>query len=222
MLREAIIASLAMTIGIMLVLVLRSPGEVAQQSLAQPLAPASKAKLERSTTVKLASDIAPVQLQQLLESRRSIMPKDYTGNLLPESTIRGILEAAPWAPSHGKTEPWRFVVFGGSAKQQLLDMTLNWYKSQPASFWASAFVNEKTGEPYYPDAQSFADYYATAADSKWGPASHLIAICARRQRAELGKKQHPVWEENAAVACAVQNMHLHATAAKVGAYWSSW
>jgi len=32
----------------------------------------------------------------------------------------------------------------------------------------------------------------------------------------------PEWEEQAAVACAVHNMHLMATSMHVAAYWSSW
>ena len=49
--------------------------------------------------------------------------------------------------------------------------------------------------------------------------SHLIAICMRRQANP--EKIMPEWEEQAAVACAVQNMHLMATALGVAAYWSS-
>ena len=49
--------------------------------------------------------------------------------------------------------------------------------------------------------------------------SHLIAICMRRRANP--EKIMPEWEEQAAVACAVQNMHLMATALGVAAYWSS-
>ena len=53
-------------------------------------------------------------------------------------------------------------------------------------------------------------------------ASHLVAVCMSRHQPTPGKKQIPEWEEMAAVACAVQNMHLMATARGVAAYWSSW
>lgn len=33
---------------------------------------------------------------------------------VPRDVVDGILEAANWAPTHGKTEPWRFVVAGKS------------------------------------------------------------------------------------------------------------
>lgn len=48
----------------------------------------------------------------------------------------------------------------------------------------------------------------------------MIAICMARQ-AKPGKLM-PLWEELAACACAVQNMHLMATSLGVAAYWSSW
>lgn len=48
----------------------------------------------------------------------------------------------------------------------------------------------------------------------------MIAICMSRQ--PKPKKVMPLWEELAAVACAVQNMHLMATSLGVAAYWSSW
>ena len=35
-----------------------------------------------------------------------------------------MLEAANWAPTHGKTEPWRFVVLGRQAQEEMIDLTL--------------------------------------------------------------------------------------------------
>ena len=34
-----------------------------------------------------------------------------------------MLEAANWAPTHGKTEPWRFVVLGKAASQEMLELS---------------------------------------------------------------------------------------------------
>jgi hypothetical protein len=55
---------------------------------------------------------------------------------------------------------------------------------------------------------------------RWQPVSHMIAICMARQ--PNPDKLMPLWEELAAVACAVQNMHLMSTSLGVAAYWSSW
>ena len=214
--RELAVAIVAMTVGILLALILR-PSQSAYPSASEASAEKSKGKSVRS-----ASDVGAKQLQQLLESRRSIQPKNFTGGSVAQSAVRAILEAAPWAPNHGKTEPWRFTVFAGEAKAKLLDLTRSWYAARPDSFWETAFVLASTGKPEFPDFKAFAEYYDGSAVSKWSRASHLITICVRRQRNVEGKKQFPEWEENAAVACAVQNMHLMATSLGVGAYWSSW
>jgi nitroreductase len=42
---------------------------------------------------------------------RSIFPKDFSQTKkVPLSVIQDILSSANWAPTHGKTEPWRFCV----------------------------------------------------------------------------------------------------------------
>lgn len=50
----------------------------------------------------------------------------------------------------------------------------------------------------------------------------LLFVFVRRLAQAHPHKLMPLWEELAAVACAVQNMHLMATALSVAAYWSSW
>ena len=50
-------------------------------------------------------------------------------------------------------------------------------------------------------------------------ASHIILICMKRCAEE--KNVYPEWEEVAAVACAVQNIYLQATAKNLGGFWSS-
>ena len=41
---------------------------------------------------------------QLMKQRRSIFPKDFNGASVPRAVIERALEAANWAPTHGKTE----------------------------------------------------------------------------------------------------------------------
>lgn len=173
--------------------------------------------LKRASSVhRIPLEVSPDQIQKLIESRRSIFPKDYTGDPVDDEAVDRMLEAAMWAPNHGKTEPWRFVVFAHEEKSRLLDATLKWYQERDPAFWAAAW------DGYYPDTDAFTDYFEKAREDKWEKASHLVAICMRRQRPEDGSKQIPNWEEKAAVSCAVQNMHLMATSLRVAAYWSSW
>jgi len=108
------------------------------------------------------------------------------------------------------------VVFGHEKKEMLLQATLSWYREQPEQFWSTAWKGE------FPDATAFSEYFQKAVRDKWSKASHFVAICLSRQREEPGKKVIPEWEEQAAVACAVHNMHLMATSMHIAAYWSSW
>lgn len=46
-----------------------------------------------------------------------------TGDAVSSEQIEALLEAANWAPTHGRTEPWRFVVLGKEGIQQMQDVT---------------------------------------------------------------------------------------------------
>src|SRR5882672_5386437 len=60
-------------------------------------------------------------VNQLIRTRRSVFPKDYTGEKVGEEIVRQMLENANWAPSHKLTEPWRFVVFSGEGLRKLAE-----------------------------------------------------------------------------------------------------
>ena len=60
----------------------------------------------------------------LLRARRSIYARDFSGAPLERRQLETMLEAARWAPTHKLTEPWRFVVLGGAAKQEFEALTL--------------------------------------------------------------------------------------------------
>lgn len=143
---------------------------------------------------------------QLCKERRSVFPKHYNGEDVPRDVMERCLEAANWAPSHGKTEAWRFVVLGRTAINTVMDIKESYLDRDPilsaekvakakAKFAKkSVFVREKT--------------------------SCIVAICMKRVANEKGDVM-PVWEEMASIACAVQNMHLVLAAHGYGGYWSS-
>lgn len=137
-------------------------------------------------------------LQQLIQTRRSIKPEQYTDVPVADTIISTMLESAQWAPTHARTEPWRFVVLSGAGLQRF------------TAFQAEVYKRTTPEEQFNP-----LKYEKLAA----GPlkASHLILIGMKRQETE----KLPVMEEIAAVACAVQNMLLTAHAEGVGAYWST-
>jgi nitroreductase len=57
-----------------------------------------------------------VTVQEAITSRRSV-PK-LRPDPVPRDVIEQMLEAAVWAPNHRLTEPWRFYVLQGDAKQR--------------------------------------------------------------------------------------------------------
>ncbi|SDL24040.1 nitroreductase family protein [Siphonobacter aquaeclarae] len=136
-------------------------------------------------------------LNRIIRTRRSIFPPDYTGEEIPVSVVETILANANYAPTHRLTEPWRFTVFRGEGKTRLADFLGDTYQAQTL-----------------PELFSEAKWKGTR--EKVTRSSCVIAICM-----ELHPEKVPEWEELAAVACAVQNMWLTATALNVGAYWST-
>lgn len=138
----------------------------------------------------------PDQFDNLIRARRSIQPIQFEpGRVIPDSLIERMLENANWAPTHKRTEPWRFVVFKGEGLRRLAEFQANLYREQ-----AGEFVDEKKFQKLASNPLR---------------ASHVIAI---------GMKRHhvlPEIEEIEAVACAVQNLHLTAVANGVGGYWGS-
>ncbi len=46
-----------------------------------------------------------------IKNRKSTFPNQLGDGNIERSKILQLLEAARWAPTHKKTEPWRFIVF---------------------------------------------------------------------------------------------------------------
>ena len=57
-----------------------------------------------------------------IRNRRNIKPAQMNGQKIEDALVQQLLELADWAPTHGRTEPWRFVVYGpDKVKQFALD-----------------------------------------------------------------------------------------------------
>lgn len=134
----------------------------------------------------------------LIRRRRTIKPADMSDKPVENRHLAAILENANWAPTHGMTEPWRFFVFTGEARRRLADFLQATYKklTPTAQFRADKF--EKLGQV---------------------PLLAPVGIAIGMKRQESGII--PAIEEVEAVACAVQNMHLTASAIGMAAFWSS-
>lgn len=141
----------------------------------------------------------PQEVSRLIRHRRSLYPIQYTGEVIDRHIIDELLENANWAPTHKLSEPWRFSVFTGDGLKKLAEFMSELYHKV-------ATANGTFEEKKYLGLQS-----------KPLMASHVISIGMKRDE----KERLPEIEEVEAVACAVQNMHLTATAYGLGSYWGS-
>lgn len=135
------------------------------------------------------------QINHLIQNRRSIFPKDYGRGEVTKEQITALLENARWAPTHAMTQPWRFVVFHGEGCTDF-------------GKWQAEEYKKQEGDDYNPSK-----YEKIIAKAE--KASAIIAIGLKRQSSE----KLPLVEEISAVACAVQNIHLTATAMGLAGYW---
>ncbi len=138
-------------------------------------------------------------INRLIASRRSVYTNLFSGDEVNDQIIQQMLENANWAPTHRKTEPWRFQVFTRLGLKKLADFQADLYRS----------VATKDG--------TFQESKLKNLSTKPLECSHVISIAMRRDE----KESVPEIEEIESVACAVQNMALTATAYGVGCYWGS-
>ena len=137
-----------------------------------------------------------MELKEIIQNRRSVFPDQYNDKPISKTVLSQLLEAANWAPTHKRTEPWRFKVLQGDKKNEL-----------------GVFLSEK----FKATAEKFSEFKYNKIQRNSKKAGAIIAICMDRDLEE----SIPEWEEIAATAMAVQNMWLTATALGLGAYWSS-
>jgi nitroreductase len=138
-------------------------------------------------------------LTELIRRRRSIKPVDMdSGREVERELLVELIENATWAPNHGMTEPWKFHVFQGAARTDLVAIMQQTYRetTAPAEFREDKL--KKMGE---------------------NPLLAKVVIACVMER--NGGTKIPEIEEIEALACAIQNLQLSATAAGLGCYWSS-
>ncbi|NML66133.1 nitroreductase [Hymenobacter sp. RP-2-7] len=139
---------------------------------------------------------SPDQVNELIRTRRSVfVPQFEAGKVIPDDIIWQLLENASYAPTHKRTEPWRFTVFTGAGLQQLADFQADLY--------------QRTAGPKFNEGkhEKLRELPLRC--------SHVIALGLHRD------PSLPEIEEVEAVACAVQNLALSAHAYGLGGFWSS-
>ena len=134
----------------------------------------------------------------IIHNRRSIKPAKMNGRKIADELVKEILELANWAPTHGRTEPWRFIVYPGIAVKEFCSLHAELYRIQTP---AENFL------------QTTYDKLLHNGDL----VSHLvIAVMQRGNNPKI-----PALEEIAATAAAMQNILLGTAAAGLAGFWST-
>jgi len=138
------------------------------------------------------------EITEVIRNRRSITPEKYSSRKVHKEQIELMLTNATWAPTHGMTQPWRFKVYIERGLEKLAEFLPELYriKTNPEQFKEIKF-----------------DRLLTRLNS----VSAIIIVCMERDKTLKIREI----EEIEAVACAVQNLALTATAGGLGCYWST-
>jgi len=73
-------------------------------------------------------------ISDIIKNRRAVFPAQYNGQPITKEEILTILESANWAPTHKRTEPWRFKVFHGVSQVALGKFLAETYKQTTENF----------------------------------------------------------------------------------------
>jgi len=128
--------------------------------------------------------------------RRSVFQANFTDKEVSKEDLYTILQSANAAPTHKRTQPWRFVIFRKDGLKRLGKELATIYKTiTPA-------------DKYNPAVEENMEKKATMSNA-------AIAIIVNYSN------EVPEWEELAATACSVQNMWLASSSLGIGGYWAT-
>lgn len=148
-------------------------------------------------TTKVSEERPLLDTLTAIRTRRAV--KEYHPEPIPREWIEELLDAAHWAPNHNLTHPWRFHVFTGQGREQLVGAR------QAAVRWGL----ERKGEPVTDEALEFA--------RKKCYSSPVVIIVS------MVGDGNPITDRENYAACwtAIQNLLLAATARGLGSYPST-
>jgi len=138
------------------------------------------------------------EITDLIRDRRTIYPEQFTSRTVQKDMVENILTNGLWAPTHGKTQPWRFKVYYEDGRQKLREQIEEIHSR----------INSEDAFPTRKLEKLLKRFEKT---------SVIVALIMQR----TPETRIPEIEEIEAVACAAQNIMLTSTAYGLGAFWSS-
>jgi nitroreductase len=131
-----------------------------------------------------------------IKNRRTIKTAMMNGHKIPNAEVAALLELADWAPTHGLTEPWRFVVFEDPKAFCLQHAELYKEHTLPENFKEATVTN---------------------LTNIGNNASHVVVAVMKKGT----NPNIPAVEEIAATAASVQNILLAAASLNIACFWST-
>ncbi|WP_448139344.1 nitroreductase family protein [Sphingobacterium siyangense] len=128
--------------------------------------------------------------------RRSVFQASFTEEEVSKEDILSILEAANAAPTHKRTQPWRFVIFRKEGLERLGTELSRIYKSVTPT-------------------EKYTEATEITMGKKATQSNVAIAIVVNYTG------EVPEWEELACTAAAVENMWLATHSLNIGGYWAT-
>ena len=143
--------------------------------------------------------LGDVDVFDAIRLRRSVKPEHMKPDPIDRETLHRLFEAANWAPSHGLTEPWRFIVFTGDSRKELAE--------------AICRTMAEAGQDTLPADDPRRSKIRKKTDTAPVVAAIVCDVSTNPKIVEM--------EEIESTAMAVQNLHLAARGLGLAGFWSS-
>ena len=138
------------------------------------------------------------EVRDLIRDRRTIYPIQFSDREIHKEIIEELLNNAIWAPTHGKSQPWRFKVYQKKSRNILGELLLKEYR-----------IHIKEEDRVKAKELKMVQRPLLS--------STIIAVWMERPKAERISEI----DELMACACAIQNILLSATAHGIGSFLST-
>ncbi len=137
-------------------------------------------------------------LADVVKTRRTVKPEKMNGKTIDNQVVEELLALADWAPTHARTEPWRFVVYSGDKVGAFTERHAELFRENTPE---ASFTPQK-----YEKIKALSENV-----------SHIIVVWMKR----VPNHKIPEIEEVAATAAAIQTLLLAATANGIATFWST-
>jgi nitroreductase len=143
--------------------------------------------------------VKAMDLTQAIYDRRTV--RRFISSPVSEEVLSKILEAGTWAPSHGNTQPWEFIVIGSETRKNLADSYRNMMEAGPLK---NPALPEERKELIRKFAQDF------------GGAPVLLAVVTPPPATDLDRYDYPL-----TAGAVIQNILLAAWEKEIAGVWLS-